>query len=62
MRGWQFFWDLALVGVLVLIAARVGAFLDRDRRVSMPLKWAIMIGLVVAGAFFLSLYRRAASL
>ena len=62
MRGWQFFWDLLLVGVLVLLAARVGAFLDREQRVSLPVKWAILTGLVLAGALFLSLYRRAASL
>ncbi|UCF18592.1 MAG: hypothetical protein JSU87_11665 [Gemmatimonadota bacterium] len=62
MPGWQFFWDVMLVGVLILIAARVGAFLDRDQRVSVPVKWAILTGLVVAGALFLALYRRVASL
>ncbi len=56
---WQFFWDLVLVGIVVLIATRVGVALDREQRLSKPLKWAILIGLVLAFALFLSLYRLA---
>jgi hypothetical protein len=43
----------------VLIATRVGVVLDRDRRLSTPVKWAILTGLVLACALFLSLYRLA---
>jgi hypothetical protein len=57
--AWQFFWDLVLVGCVVLIATRVGVVLDRDRRLSTPVKWAILTGLVLACALFLSLYRLA---
>jgi hypothetical protein len=57
--AWQFFWDMVLAGCVVLIAARVGVALDRDRRFSTPVKWAILIGLVLACALFLSLYRLA---
>jgi hypothetical protein len=58
--AWQFFWDLVLVGIVVLIATRVGAVLDRDPRFSTPVKWALLIGLVLGAALFLSLYRMAA--
>ncbi len=54
---WQFFWDLVLVGIVVLIATRVAITLDREERLSIPAKWAILIGLVLAAAFFLSLIR-----
>jgi hypothetical protein len=57
--AWQFFWDLVLVGIVVLIATRVGVVLDRDPRFTTPVKWAILIGLVLACALFLSLYRLA---
>ena len=57
--AWQFFWDLVLVGIVVLIATRVGVVLDRDQRFSTPVKWAILIGLVLVCALFLSLYRLA---
>jgi hypothetical protein len=60
MRGWEFFWDLLLVGIVVLFATRVGVVLDRQERISQPLKWAILIGIVLAAAFLLSLYRRTA--
>jgi hypothetical protein len=60
MTGWQFFWDLVLVGIVVLFATRVGVALDRQERISQPLKWAILIGMVLAAAFLLSLYRSAA--
>lgn len=54
----QFFWNLLLAGVVVLIATRVGVVLDRDTRLSITIKWAILIAIVVAVAFFLSLLRR----
>ena len=57
--AWQFFWDLVLVGCVVLIATRVGVVLDRERRLSTPMKWAILTALVLACALFLSLYRLA---
>ena len=60
MRGWEFFWDLVLVGIVVLFATRVGVVLDRQERISPPLKWAILIGIVLAAAFLLSLYRSTA--
>ncbi len=55
--AWQFFWDLVLVGIVVLIATRVGALLERDKRISSPIKWAVLIGIVLAAAFMLSLFR-----
>jgi hypothetical protein len=55
--AWQFFWNLVLVGMVVLLATRVGVILDRERRLSVPAKWALLIGLVVACALFLSLLR-----
>jgi uncharacterized membrane protein len=57
--AWQFFWDLVLVGIVVLIAMRVAVVLDREKRLSAPVKWAILIGLVLVAAFFLSLFRLA---
>lgn len=54
---WVFFWNLVLIGVVVLIATRVGVVLDRESRLSAPVKWAILIGLVLAAALFLSLVR-----
>ena len=53
----QFFWNLVLVGIIVLIASRVAVTLDREQRLSAPTKWAILIGLVLAASFFLSLLR-----
>jgi hypothetical protein len=58
--AWQFFWDLVLVGVVVLFATRVAVALERDPQLSTTAKWAILIGIVLAGAFFLSLFRAAA--
>ncbi len=46
-----------LVGIIVLIASRVAVTLDREQRLSAPAKWAILIGLVLAASFFLSLLR-----
>lgn len=54
----QFFWHLVLVGIIVVIASRVAVALDRDQRLSVPAKWAILIGLVLAASFFLSLLRK----
>lgn len=54
----QFFWNLFLAGIVVLIATRVGVVLDRDTRLSVAAKWAILIAVVLAVAFFLSLVRR----
>jgi hypothetical protein len=54
---WQFFWDLVLVGLVMIVAARVAVVLDRDHRLSPPAKWAILIGLVLIMAIFLSLFR-----
>jgi hypothetical protein len=62
MRVWQFFWDLVLLGIIVLIAARVTVVMDRDRRFSPAVRWAILIGLILAGALFLSLARWAGPL
>jgi hypothetical protein len=45
--------------MVVLLATRVGVVLDREQRLSKPAKWAILIGLVLACALFLSLYRLA---
>ena len=53
--AWQFFWNLVLVGIVVLIATRVGIVLDRSASYSTPVKWAILIGVVLCAAFFLSL-------
>ncbi len=55
--AWQFFWDLLLVGIVVLFATRIAVVLDRERRLSVTAKWAILIGLIVAAALFLSLFR-----
>ncbi len=55
--AWQFFWDLVLVGIVVLIAMRVGALLEREKRLSNPVKWAVLIGIVLAAALLLSLFR-----
>ena len=53
----MFILNLVLVGVVVLIATRVGVVLDREARLSTPLKWLILIGVVLAASFFLSLVR-----
>lgn len=53
--AWQFFWNLVLVGIVVLIATRVGIVLDRTAGMSRGVKWAILIGVVLFAAFFLSL-------
>ncbi len=55
----EFFWHLVLAGVVVLIAMRVGVVLDRDPRLPVALKWAVLVGVVIASAFLLSLLRRA---
>ncbi len=55
--AWQFFWDLLLVGIVVLIATRVGVLLDREKRLSTPVKWAVLIGIVISAAILLSLLR-----
>ncbi len=52
-----FFWNIVLVGAVVLIATRVAVVLDRDPRLSPALKWTILTGVVLAAAFFLSLLR-----
>lgn len=57
--AWQFFWDLVLVGIVVLIAMRVGALLEREKRLSNLIKWAVLIGIVLAAALLLSLLRLA---
>jgi hypothetical protein len=57
--AWQFIWDLLLVGIVVLLATRVGVILDREHRLSVSAKWALLIGLVLACALFLSLLRLA---
>ena len=54
---WVFFWNIVLVGIVVLIATRVGVVLDREARLSTPVKWLVLIGVVLAAAFFLSLFR-----
>ena len=53
----QFFWDLVLAGIVVLIATRVAVVLDREPRLSATLKWTILIGFVLGSAFLLSLFR-----
>ena len=55
MRTFQFFWNLLLAGVVVLIATRVGIVLDRDSRLSVAAKWTILVAVVSASAFLLSL-------
>lgn len=55
MTTFRFFWNLLLAGVVVLIATRVGIGLDRDSRLSVPAKWAILVAVVAASAFLLSL-------
>lgn len=57
--AWQFFFDLILVGFVVLIATRVGVILDREYRLSRTTKWLLLVGLILACALFLSLYRLA---
>jgi NADH:ubiquinone oxidoreductase subunit 6 (subunit J) len=56
---WQFFWNLVLVGAVVLIATRVGVALDRDQQLSRAWKWTILVCLVLAVSAFLSLLRLA---
>lgn len=53
--AWQFFWNVVLVGIVVLIATRVGVVLERTSGLSTPVKWAVLVGVVLAAAFFLSL-------
>jgi hypothetical protein len=62
MRGWQFFWDLVLLGIIVIIATRVTVVMDRDRRFSPTVRWAILVGLILAGALFMSVVRHAGPL
>ncbi len=54
----QFFWNVVLAGIVVLIATRVGVVLDRDTRLSVTTKWTLLIAIVLAVAFFLSLVSR----
>ena len=54
---WVFIFNVVLVGVVVLIATRVGVVLDRESRLSTPVKWAVLIGVVLAAALFLSILR-----
>lgn len=54
----QFFWNVVLAGIVVLIATRVGIVLDRDTRLSVTTKWTLLIAVVLAVAFFLSLVSR----
>lgn len=56
----EFFWNLVLAGIVVLLATRVAVVLDRDPRLSSNTKWAILIGVVLGCAFLLSLLRHAA--
>lgn len=56
----QFFWNLVLAGIVVLIATRVAVVLDREPSLSISVKWAILIGVVLGSAFLLSLVRLAA--
>lgn len=53
--AWQFFWNLVLVGIVVLVATRVGIVLDRTAGLSTPMKWVILVAVVLFAAFFLSL-------
>lgn len=53
----EFFWNLVLAGIVVLLATRVAVVLDRDPKLSPTLKWAILVGVVVGSAFLLSLLR-----
>ena len=62
MRGWDFFWNLVLLGIIVVIATRVTVVMDRDHRFSTPVRWAILIGLILGGALFLSVFRSAGPL
>ena len=62
MRVWQFFWDLVLLGIIVLVAVRVTVVMERERGLSPAVRWAILIGLILAGALFLSLSRWAGPL
>ncbi len=55
MTTFPFFWTLLLAGVVVLIATRVGIGLDRDSRLSVLAKWTILVAVVAASAFLLSL-------
>ncbi len=54
----EFFWNVVLAGIVVLIATRVGVVLDRDTRLSVTTKWTLLIAVVLAVAFFLSLVSR----
>ncbi len=54
----EFFWNVVLAGIVVLIATRVGVVLDRDTRLSVTTKWTLLIAIVLAVAFFLSLVSR----
>lgn len=56
----QFFWNLMLAGIVVLIATRVAVVLDREPTISISVKWAILVGVVLASAVLLSLVRLAA--
>lgn len=58
MTSLQFFWNVLLAGAVVLIATRVGILLDREESLSTPVKWAILIAVVLGFAFLLSLLSR----
>lgn len=55
----QFFWNLVLAGIVVLIATRVAVVLERQPRMSSAAKWAILVGVVLSSAVLLSLLRLA---
>lgn len=58
MTSLQFFWNVLLAGAVVLIATRVGILLDREESLSTPVKWTILIAVVLGFAFLLSLLSR----
>lgn len=55
MTSLHFFWNVLLAGAVVLIATRVGVLLDREESLSTPVKWAILVAVVLGFAFLLSL-------
>ena len=58
MTSLQFFWNVLLAGAVVLIATRVGILLDREESLSTPVKWTILVAVVLGFAFLLSLLSR----
>ncbi len=51
----RFFWQVILAGIVILIAVRVATALDRMPDLSPAVKWAILVGVTLAAALFLSL-------